>query len=213
VEGRGRSRLQNRQTIAASWISSAQKGHRFIGRSGWNHGNESALPKRSITAMSVLVINASRGGTWPDKIWMSKSRPNPLMPYDPFGTPPKRADVQRSVLWTLQKNDHTYACELKFWDGGGTEAQILKDGDLLVSRRFEEGWQTLQWPRRSGSLSRAAASEHLHVADDCSRCAPPNGSERDGVVEQRQEPSNERRDYRPDPMKHEVPEVNQGDEG
>jgi hypothetical protein len=37
-------------------------------------------------------------------------------------------------------------CELKFWeDGGGTEAQILKNGDLLVSRRFEEGWQTLQW--------------------------------------------------------------------
>ena len=33
-----------------------------------------------------------------------------------------------------------------FWeDGGGTEAQILKDGDLLVSRRFEHGWQTLQW--------------------------------------------------------------------
>jgi hypothetical protein len=27
--------------------------------------------------------------------------------------------VQRSVLWTLQKNDHTYTCELKFWEGGG----------------------------------------------------------------------------------------------
>jgi hypothetical protein len=49
------------------------------------------------------------------------------------------------MLWTLQKNDHTYTCELMFWEEGGTEAQILEDGELLVSRRFEEGWQTLQW--------------------------------------------------------------------
>jgi hypothetical protein len=85
------------------------------------------------------------------------------MPYDPFGKPPKRAEIQGSVLWTLQKNDHTYTCELTFWeDGGGTEAQILKDGDLLVSRRFEEGWQTLQWAeRRNESTSRKAASERL----------------------------------------------------
>jgi hypothetical protein len=34
---------------------------------------------------------------------------------------------------------------LKFWEDGGTEAQILKDGDLLVSRRFEQDWQTVQW--------------------------------------------------------------------
>jgi hypothetical protein len=67
------------------------------------------------------------------------------VPYDPFGRPPKCADVQRSVLWTLQRGEHTYTCELKFWEEGGTEAQILRDGDLPISRRFEEGWQTLQW--------------------------------------------------------------------
>ena len=45
------------------------------------------------------------------------------MTYDPFARPPQRADIQRSVLWTLQRGDHTYTCELKFWeDGGGTEA-------------------------------------------------------------------------------------------
>jgi len=27
----------------------------------------------------------------------------------------------------------------------GTEARISRDGDLLVSRPFKEGWQTLQW--------------------------------------------------------------------
>jgi hypothetical protein len=45
----------------------------------------------------------------------------------------------------MSKNDHTYTCEQRFWDEGGTEAQILEDAALLVSRRFEQGWQTLQW--------------------------------------------------------------------
>jgi hypothetical protein len=67
------------------------------------------------------------------------------MTYDPFGRPPQRAQVQRSELWNLRKDDHTYSCVLMFWEEGGTEAQIPKDGDLLVSRRFEKGWQTLQW--------------------------------------------------------------------
>jgi hypothetical protein len=29
-------------------------------------------------------------------------------------------------------------------DGFGSEARILIDGDLLVSRQFEQEWQTLQ---------------------------------------------------------------------
>jgi anti-sigma-K factor RskA len=32
-----------------------------------------------------------------------------------------------------------------FHEQGGTEAQILKDGELMYGRRFEEGWQALQW--------------------------------------------------------------------
>jgi hypothetical protein len=35
-------------------------------------------------------------------------------------------------------------CELKS-DGFGSEARITKDDDLLVSRRFTQDWQTLQW--------------------------------------------------------------------
>jgi hypothetical protein len=38
------------------------------------------------------------------------------------GRPPQGAPVQRSVLWSLQKNGHIYTYELKFWeDGSGTE--------------------------------------------------------------------------------------------
>jgi hypothetical protein len=34
---------------------------------------------------------------------------------------------------------------LVFPEQGGTEAQILKDGEFMVGRRLEHGWQTLQW--------------------------------------------------------------------
>jgi hypothetical protein len=59
--------------------------------------------------------------------------------------PPPRQPKPRNGLWTIAKNGHTYTCELVFHDQGGTEAQIMKDGELIIGRRFEEGWQTLQW--------------------------------------------------------------------
>jgi hypothetical protein len=68
----------------------------------------------------------------------SANTPNP-------SPPPSRQPKPRKPLWTLEKNGHTYRCELLFHEQGGTEAQILKDGELMYGRRFEEGWQTLQW--------------------------------------------------------------------
>jgi hypothetical protein len=90
------------------------------------------------------------------------------MTNDPFGRPSKRAEVQRSVPWTLTKNGHTYTCELKFWENGGSEAQIMKDDDLPVSRRFEKGWQALQWAEeerkhreKRGGLNRWVTEESV----------------------------------------------------
>jgi hypothetical protein len=67
------------------------------------------------------------------------------MSWTPFkdDSPPARRPTK--PLWTIQQGHHTYTCELVFYDQGGTEARILKGGELMVGRRFEEGWQTLQW--------------------------------------------------------------------
>jgi hypothetical protein len=59
--------------------------------------------------------------------------------------PADRPQPQRKPLWTFQKADSIYTCELVLHVGFGSEARILRDGDLLVSRRFEHEWQTLQW--------------------------------------------------------------------
>jgi hypothetical protein len=38
-----------------------------------------------------------------------------------------------------------YTCELVVHEGAGSEARTLCNGDLLVSRLFEQGWQALAW--------------------------------------------------------------------
>jgi hypothetical protein len=65
-------------------------------------------------------------------------KPNPA-------PPPPRQPKPRTHLWTVETNGHTYRCELVFHEQGGTEAQILKDGEFMVGRRLEHGWQALQW--------------------------------------------------------------------
>jgi hypothetical protein len=66
------------------------------------------------------------------------------MGYDPFARLPPRLEPQRKPLWTFLKNDHVYTGELVVF-GIGSEARILRDGDLLVSRRFDQEWRTVQW--------------------------------------------------------------------
>jgi hypothetical protein len=65
--------------------------------------------------------------------------------YDPVLRPADRPQPQRRALWTLQKADCLYTCELMFHDGFGSEARILVNGELFVSRRFEHEWQARQW--------------------------------------------------------------------
>jgi hypothetical protein len=41
-------------------------------------------------------------------------------------------------LWEFRRADHhTFSCELRYHGEWGVEAQILRDGDLLVGRRFD----------------------------------------------------------------------------
>ena len=63
---------------------------------------------------------------------------------DPFTANPKQWVRTTDVLWTAQEGAHTFVCELVV-DGFGSEARIHVDGWLLISRRFPESWQTLQW--------------------------------------------------------------------
>src|SRR4029450_8771036 len=61
-----------------------------------------------------------------------------------FPPPPQSLEPQRKPLWTFLKNEHVYACELVIF-GVGSEARVLRDGDLLVARRFDQEWRTVQW--------------------------------------------------------------------
>jgi hypothetical protein len=67
------------------------------------------------------------------------------MDYDPLARPPQRSQPQRKPLWTFLKNDHVYSCELVVFNRVRSEARILRDGDLLVSRRFDQESRTVQW--------------------------------------------------------------------
>jgi hypothetical protein len=95
------------------------------------------------------------------------------MTYDPFRRVLQRAQVQRSQLWTLEKNGRTYSCELRSWDDGRAEACILEDGEMIVSRRFECGWQTLQWAEEKRKYWSSASSREQTLKDagspSCSR--------------------------------------------
>jgi hypothetical protein len=65
------------------------------------------------------------------------------VPDEPFYSPntnPPTARVRRSgeVLWTLTKNHVFWSCELRFHgESVGWEAQILRDGDLVMARTFQ----------------------------------------------------------------------------
>ena len=60
---------------------------------------------------------------------------------EPFYAPNRQPAPQRKPrpgepLWTLRKSHHNYTCELRYHSEWGVEAQIFRDTDLLVSRRF-----------------------------------------------------------------------------
>ena len=57
--------------------------------------------------------------------------------YSPNQRPIPRAPRPGEPLWSLQKDGSTWSAELRdHGTGVGVEAQILRDGDLVICRRF-----------------------------------------------------------------------------
>jgi hypothetical protein len=58
----------------------------------------------------------------------------------PSSGPATRSEVPPepgAPLWSAQKGDVTWSCELRFHgESVGWEAQILRDGDLVIGRAF-----------------------------------------------------------------------------
>lgn len=78
---------------------------------------------------------------------------------DPWFSPTWKPPAPRQTrhgepLWELRKDHHTYSCELRVFGVWGVEAQILKDGELLIGRRF-------QYKGAGGAVGDARASSGL----------------------------------------------------
>jgi hypothetical protein len=70
-------------------------------------------------------------------------------PSDPFYKPgyivPARQARPGEPLWAFRSGDHTIACELHYHGEYGVEAQFLRDGELLIGRRFDSRALAVQW--------------------------------------------------------------------
>ena len=60
--------------------------------------------------------------------------------------PPPRQPKPGERLWQERVNHVTWSCELRFHgESYGWEAQILRDGDLVIGRRFSLRVAAEQW--------------------------------------------------------------------
>jgi hypothetical protein len=48
-------------------------------------------------------------------------------------------------LWSVRKGDVTWSAELRFNGEYGVEAQILRNGELVIGRRFLLKEQAIRW--------------------------------------------------------------------
>ena len=79
---------------------------------------------------------------------------------EPFYTPgrvvPSRVPQPGEPLWAFRSADHhTWSCELRVHGEFGVEAQILKDGELVIGRRFDLKGQANRLNSRSKRLRKA----------------------------------------------------------
>ena len=63
--------------------------------------------------------------------------------------PMSRAPGDR--LWPFRRISTPRRASCANTASGGIEAQFQKDGELLVGRLFERGWQALPWAEENGS--------------------------------------------------------------
>jgi hypothetical protein len=83
--------------------------------------------------------------------------------YHPNKKLPIRVPNPGEPLWTVRVAHINWSCELRSHGEWGTEAQILRDGELVIGRRFltrEEavGWAEGQRRRIEGRSKRSADS-------------------------------------------------------
>jgi len=72
--------------------------------------------------------------------------------YAPNHRPAVRQPKGGEPLWSLRKEDVTWTCELRFHgESYGWEAQILRDGDLVIGRRFELKEWAIKWAEQEKS--------------------------------------------------------------
>jgi hypothetical protein len=53
-------------------------------------------------------------------------------------------DDQPTPLWTLAKDGRTVVCQVRLVPYG-IEIDLVRDGDLLITRTFESGDEALAW--------------------------------------------------------------------
>ena len=77
--------------------------------------------------------------------------------YSPNHQPPVRQPRAGELLWEISRAAHVHTCELRD-HGGFVEAEILKDGDLGIGKRFDTRAQAVQWAELvRGDIEKGAA--------------------------------------------------------
>lgn len=70
----------------------------------------------------------------------------------PFYAPNRTHAVRRSrpgeLLWTMVRHGVTWSAELRDHGEWGTEAQVLRDGELRSGRRFPRRDSAVMWAER-----------------------------------------------------------------
>ena len=69
-----------------------------------------------------------------------------------FEPPPLRVERPGELLWEFRKDYRTYSCELRYHADWGVEAQILKDGELLVTYGHDTRVLAVQWADEAREL-------------------------------------------------------------
>jgi hypothetical protein len=83
-----------------------------------------------------------------DALWNSpQPRPCKPRPCDP--------------LWSVWHNHHAYAAQLRYHGEYGVEAQILRDGDVLVGYRFQTRALAVQWAEEERKLREAEENRDI----------------------------------------------------
>jgi hypothetical protein len=65
--------------------------------------------------------------------------------YVPNYTPPQIKARPGECLWTLRQDHVTWSAELRYDGEFGVECQILREGELVIGRRFDLKAQAIQW--------------------------------------------------------------------